>query len=709
MDRIFKHSLFVALLLLLMSLPVICQAKPLTGRFIVEPEKRAVFPNQSFFKKLGLHTLPYNPSDVADTYDHAGSYSPPDDKQHNPDSYRERTTLIEWISWQWLFASRLLVGYERILIPQDGSLSPAPYSWLPREVVAVVAVAWLLKSYWNHNPPLFKPIEEQKTTSMLTQWDYPFVTFTMMLDSGHNQQPNSSSESSGQNTPRATTHPASSFTSLLRSGSAGGNGGPQTHTHNLGLNCFVFPCNGVCSFRSSTDSREPTEWSLNSSESSCHHLAHGLCLGCTANLNPSDTEGPQQSPPFDMLDYLFDIEIQCVSDQPLQRQSHGIVGNTVTNSNSIDGIFSDKTSSDSVSTGATCKTGTTGQLSCDVIIVGEDNRTRRCGKMCKSTKALSAHRSRYHTGQKICNEIVTREDSQPHYCGTLCKNAKVLSDHRRRSHAVQRICDETVIGEDGQQIPCRMVCKSAESLSDHKRKDHSAQKACDLIVIGEDGKPRPCETVCKNALSLSTHRSRYHTGQKICDVTVVSEDGQLRACGKICKNNQALSDHKRRDHSTQKTCGLTVIGEDGKPLPCGRVCKNDLSLSSHKSKYHTGQKTCNLPVVSEDGQLRACRKICKNAQALSDHKRRDHSGQQTCDVTVVGVDGQPRPCGTVCKTAVALSNHKRKSHTKQPTCALEVVGGDSQPPPCEKVYKNDQALENHKRRHRKRKYAYVNQ
>ncbi|WP_257281462.1 MULTISPECIES: hypothetical protein [unclassified Endozoicomonas] len=499
--------------MLLLTCYFVCQAHPLTSRFVVELDQKTGSPNQSFSIKPDQHKLPCNPPDVVDTDGYSKSASLPENKRHKLYSYGVKTTIIVSISWQLLFATHLLVGHKLILTAKDTPLCPSSYSWLLVEMVVIVG--WLLKNYWPPDSPLFNLIEEQVTTPILTKWDHAAIT--IMLNSAANQQSQQPSESSGLQAPKTTPSLISSFTGQLYSDSGDGNEGPQQQSHTLGLNCFVFPCNGVCSFRPSPDSIELAEWSLNSLESSCPHLAYGQCLRCIANFDPSDTEDSQQMP-FDMLDYLFGMERQSAFGELFESQSHGIDDNPANRRNAVcgtasdgvasDGVASDGVASDSMSTETTCSTAPTGQLICDTTVIGKNG--------------------------------------QPQRSGTVCENATVLAFHKMPAHGGQKTCDMIVIGKDGQPRPCGAVFISTRTLSVHKRNIHSGQKVCDVTVVGDDGKPRPCGKVFKGSQAISDHKRRSHTGPQACDMIVVGEDHQRRPCGMICKNIRALSDHKRR-------------------------------------------------------------------------------------------------------------------------------------------------------------------
>ncbi|WOG26944.1 hypothetical protein [Endozoicomonas sp. 8E] len=556
---------------------IICQARPLTRRFIVELEQNADFPDQHFSIKHDWHTLSDSPSDIVDKQGCAEHGLPSHKKRHKSYSCAVKTTFIESISWQWLYTTNLLIAYELILTIKNNSPHPNPYSWLPLE--AVITVSWLLKSYWNPNSPLFNLIEQKKAMQ-----EHPFAITTMMAGSEHDPQQTTPSESSGQSVPQAITFPKGYFTQLLYSDSADGNENPQQHSHTLGLNCFLHPCNDVCQFRQSSDSSpgEVLDCEKSSADhtgatpeqGSCSHLASTHCYRC----------------------------------------------------NSKDGL-----ASVSEDTGEAHTTDTAGQTTCNVIVPGKNGQQRPCGKVCKNARALSVHKRKIHSGQQTCNETVAGKDGQLRPCGKVYKCAKALSGHKAKYHTGQKTCVVIVVREDGQKHPCGKIYKCAQALSDHKAKYHTGQKTCVLTVVREDGQPRPCGRVCKNSQALMDHKRKVHTGQQTCDVTVVTEHGQQRPCGKVCKNAQSLSSHKSKVHSGQQTCDLIEVGKDGEQQACGKVFKNTNSLSTHKTIYHTGQKTCSMTVIGEDGQQRPCRKVCKNAIDLSNHKR-THRKRRPVDV-----------------------------------------------------------------------------
>ncbi len=517
--------------------------------------------------KFDQQTLPDKLSQIPDKKGYSEPDLLSDSKPPRPDSGEMKTTIIEPVTWQWLYDTNLLIAFELVLNTIDTSLCSNPHSGITVKVAA--AVASLLKSDWNPDSPTFNSMETRGVSQ-----DHPFAITTMMPGSGHNQQPNPSSESSGQEAPKALSQPIGYFTSLLYSDSGGNNGVPEQQPHTLGLNCFVHLCHGACQFRQSSglsDSRAPDceESSKGPTvatpgQNSCPHLTNRYCSICKP----------------------------------------------------VNGV-----ALDSMVVGTIDKNVPAGQAICNLIIFGEDGQLLQCGKVLKDAKSLSRHIGNSHSGQKICDLTVVGEDSQPQPCGSVCKNAQALQNHKRRDHTTQQTCDVPVIGRDGLQRPCGSVCRNAAALATHKSGQHTGKKTCDVTVIGEGGQPRPCGKACRNAAYLYIHKSGQHTGLKTCNVTVIGEDDQSRPCGKTCKNVQALTNHKNRDHTGQQTCDVTVVRKDGQPQPCGKIFRNAKALLEHKSGYHTGQQTCDVTVVGEEGQQQPCGKVCKNAKALSNHKR----------------------------------------------------------------------------------------
>ncbi|WOG26962.1 hypothetical protein [Endozoicomonas sp. 8E] len=643
----------------------------MTSRFIVEFEQNGGFPDQSF------SITPYTSSDIADTNGYTGSSSLPDEKRHWSGIYGVKPTLIESISWQWVYTTNLLIAYELILTTQDTPLRANPYTWLPVE--AVFAVGLLLKNYWSPNSPLFKPVEQQ-AASMLRHWDQPFASMITMFGSGHNQQQGQHSESSSQQAPKATTQPGGYFINHLYSVSGEGKRNPQQESHTLGLNCFVDPCRGICQFRPSASSRRLAESPLNleksstgptgaiPGQSSCPPLAIKHGLSCTGYYDSVNTTEPQKKPPAKTLNDRFSFQFQCTSGQTFlpqthQAQPHDVKDNPTNSSNHALSMNAGKAQSNSDqplhdnAPRHKCLSITDDDL---VIVNGLLNL--RDHSLLKKTRNSCARKPfRRPAGASKTQQITGSpqlDHNPPHISRTGREQVTNLSG--------QKICNATVVTKNGLQQPCWKVCMNTSALSIHKSKYHTGQKNCIDTVIGVDGQPQPCGRVFKHANALSDHRRREHTKQKTCAEVVAGEDGQTQSCGKIFKNTYALTHHKRTLHSGQKTCPVAVIGEDGQLRPCGRIFKNAESLSSHKCKYHTGQKTCDVTVFGKDNQQQPCGSVFNSLQALSDHRRRNHSSKKICDETIIGKDGTRQQCWTICQNAKAFSDHKRRHRKRKP-------------------------------------------
>ncbi len=581
---------------------VVCQAVPLTERFIVELKQNSVFPNHSFSIKRHLPVFPGHLPRITDTNIYAESDSPPYNKRHRFVSYRVKRSIIKSISWQFLYLSHLLAGYELTVITKELSLCSTPYSWLPVEV---------------------------------------------MFGSGHTQQPSRLSESSGEQASGATNEHTGMFRSPLHSDSGDGNRGPHQPQHTLDLNCFISPCLGVCSLRPSSRSRESAEWPLNFIESS-KNPSHSVSSGAVNATDPDGStncdETMQRNLPTPPDDWIIingllklaghnqakETGISCTPahlTNPAGTSSSGCLP-------SGEATHREKARSNHM------RRDRTGPKICSLTLVGQNGQQRPCGKACKNTRALADHRRITHSSEQTCYTTVAREDRRQRQCRKVFKNSKSLSSHKSREHSGQQTCAVTVIGDEGQPQQCGTVCKNAKGLSFHKRREHSVQKTCSVAVVGEDGQQRPCGKVCKNPQSLSSHKSREHSGPQICNIPIVGEDDQPLPCRTVCKNASILSDHKRREHSGQQTCDLNVIGEDGQLRPCGTVRKNIRSLADHKRRAHSEQQTCDLIIDGEDGQLLPCGKVCKNRLALADHKRR-YRKHKSCDLTQSG-DPSPR-------------------------------------------------------------------
>ncbi|WOG27114.1 hypothetical protein [Endozoicomonas sp. 8E] len=207
---------------------------------------------------------------------------------------------------------------------EDNPLKSTPHSWLPLEVLVVID--WHLKRFWNQDSALFNPIELQ-AAPLLTQRGQPSATITIMFGSGYDQPQHQPTKSSDQQSPPATSQRTVFFSAPLNIDCGGGNRHPQQNLHSLDLNCYVYPCNGVCKYRPSPNSRTLDEWSLNSLErstdqgektpglSSCPHLANGYCFSCIGHFDPLNTTDFQQKLSFGTLRGLPDIQLQCVSGE----------------------------------------------------------------------------------------------------------------------------------------------------------------------------------------------------------------------------------------------------------------------------------------------------------------------------------------------------------------------------------------------------------
>ncbi|WP_422136880.1 hypothetical protein [Endozoicomonas sp. ALD040] len=269
-----KQLFFTTLLLPLLLLSVICQAESLTTRFLVEHAQLY----QSFSIKCALNSLQYTPSGDADTNDYAWATFPPDDQLRRLVVYGRKKNFIESISWRLLFTINPLVAYELILAKGDTASSGKPYSWITAE--AFVAVSWLLKSYWNSDSLLFKPMDQLEASQ-----DDSFAITTLMLPGQKQQQSDQQkppSESSGHQASGTSTRVSGSITSRLSSGSGGGKEDPEQNQHTLDLNCYVGSCCGVCELRQSSDSSEPlvnafpAEHSTFSAVAKAHEVVSGI-------------------------------------------------------------------------------------------------------------------------------------------------------------------------------------------------------------------------------------------------------------------------------------------------------------------------------------------------------------------------------------------------------------------------------------------------
>ncbi|WP_422140006.1 hypothetical protein [Endozoicomonas sp. ALC020] len=605
-------------MLLLALLPVIGQAESLKKCFTVEFQQSKGLPSQSFFIEPDKSTWSDNPSDFAETSSYARPDLSTDSIRHKNNSYRVKTTIIESISWQRLYATNLLVAYELTLTTRCTPPTPTAYSWLLIETV--LAVDWMLKSVWNPDSPLFKPIELQPS-SILTQGGHIFAITTVEPGSGQGQQQGQLSQLADQQTKQPTRQTASAMSHALYSCPGDGNGDSKQHSHTLGLDCFVHPCHGVCRLRTSSD---PT-----------HSMTTGTaCADPVVSLRdevPTPGNLPASTEDLIIVEGLLSLskykphEETEISFTPVHITFPMAISATRQTTGSPQWDQSPPRLS---RTGTRQVTDHSGNRTCYETLSGDNGQQRPCGKICKSTSALKVHKSRYHSGK--------------------------------------RSCYTAVVGEDGGKRQCGKICINAQALWEHKKRDHSERQICDVTVVKKDGKQGPCGKIYKNVPTLSIHKSRYHTGQRTCQLTIVREDGQQRSCGKVCNNLQALTDHKKRDHTGRQTCDSRVVKMDGQQRLCGKVCQNARTLLDHKRNTHSGPKTCDLTVVGQDGPPQQCGKIFKSSQALSTHKSRFHSGRKSCDSTVVGEDGQSQPCGKVCISAKALSNPERIHRKRKP-------------------------------------------
>ncbi|WOG26994.1 hypothetical protein [Endozoicomonas sp. 8E] len=573
--------------MLTLPLSVACHAEPLKRRFVIDLEQGAGFPNRSYSTSHDQHRSSVNPSVIAGANGYPESEFPAYYKRQRHYSYRVKTTLIESISWQLLYAANLLVAFELYLTSKDIRFRTTPYSSLPIE--EIVAVCWLFKSYWNPDSMLFNPMKQQELRQ-----DEPF-TISTMTGSGHDQQQGQLSESSGQQTSQDTRQTTSSSTSTRYScsGQGNGNGDSQQHSHTLGLVCFVHPCRGVCKFRSSPDDE--------------HSMRTGGAYTATDGPNHDD------APMLGNLPATADDLI--IINGLLILRGHGLHrGNR---------ISSTITHSPSLIEASEIQQATTGS--------SRSGQSPPRHSRTVTVQDLPDHKNRVHSGQPTCDETVVEENGQQRPCGRLCKNVRALSQHKRRIHSGQKTCNMTVIGEDGQQRPCAKVCNNFKALLNHKSSHHTGQKTCQLPLVGKDSQQRSCGKLCRSARALSDHKSKYHSGQKTCDMNLIGKDGQPEPCWAVCRNTRALIAHRNRFHRVQETCDVTVVGENNQPQPCGAGFENARALSNHKISFHSRQLICDVTVVRKDGKQRPCGMACKNAKGLSNHKRA-HRKRKPVDV-----------------------------------------------------------------------------
>ncbi|WOG27054.1 hypothetical protein [Endozoicomonas sp. 8E] len=661
--------------------------------------------------------MPDSLSEIADKNSYAGSTSPPDKKRQKLYGSAVATTLFYSITWQWLYVTNLLTGFE--LTVKDATLSTFPYSWRLSE--AVIVLGWLLKSYWNPDSPILKPteqlnlIEQQEVTSMLTQRESSFATTIAVLGSGYDQTQDRPSEPPAHQAPQTTTRTKGHLTHLPNYDSGEDNRDPQQHSHTLGLTCFVHPCHGVCRLRSASDGRGPDDWPLDFEEnstgltgatpgqSSCSHSANQHCNSCMGYFKSEEVPDSQEKSLLELLNDCSGIQHLLDSDPLSELLTYDIGGNPADGIDSVDGVAQDE---------ATCSTGSAkvfhhelrmpgnltptadfaanndslyllsllGEIGVSIshsetlVVTSESSHSNQCQTdFCQTgtVESESDQKIRDHSNQMTYDVNIVREGGQLRPCGAVRKNAQSLRSHKGSHQTGKRTCNMTVIGEDGQPHTCGTVWPNAKTLYNHKRSFHSGKKTCQRTLVGKDGQPRPCEKVCKSATALSDHITRSHSGQKTCYLTLVTKDGLQYPCGAVCNSAAALSDHKRRCHGEQHTCDATVVRKDGLSQLCGKLYNNIGALRRHKSANHSGQKTCDLTEVKEDGQRRPCGLVCKNIQALRDHKRKHHTGPQICDLTVIGINGESQPCRKVCSSSKSLADHRRRKHLKRKSVTIK--------------------------------------
>uniref|UniRef100_UPI002149586F hypothetical protein n=1 Tax=Endozoicomonas sp. ONNA1 TaxID=2828740 RepID=UPI002149586F len=379
------------MLFLILLSSVVCQAEPWKEYFIVDFEQKSVFPNQNFSIKLSQHILPGNSSDIAATSGQTRLDSTPDETR----DYRAKTTIIDSISWLSLSATHLPSSYELTLTTKDASASTNPYSWLPAEVF--IAVGWLLKNYWSYSPS-FNPIEQQEVSQ-----DHPFASITVVPGPTNNQPSYQSSESSWQQTPKTTSQPSGSFTSLHQcAGTGDGKRGPQQPLHSLGLHCFVLPCRGICAFRPLSDSRGPTEWLLNSAESSASNPTLSMSAEAVFTNGPTellkDNVTKQGNVPFTADDWLIVNGLLNLSGQSLIKE----IGISPTPTHLTRPV----------------ETSPSGYLP--------------SGRAAYYQHTLTSHKKKDRIRQKICDVTVDGKDGQQRPCEKVYKSVRALEDHKRR-------------------------------------------------------------------------------------------------------------------------------------------------------------------------------------------------------------------------------------------------------------------------------------
>ncbi len=404
-DRVFRKPLSAGLMLLLLSLPAICQAESFKRGFVVELQQDESSPTGSFSILQDPHTLMSTPSYLTDINDYAEAILPPEEKADRL-GCGVKTSLFESISWKLIYATHFLVAYELIITTSDAMLSAKPYSGVPAE--ALVAVGSLLQSYWNTDSPLFNPIGQLQASQ-----DDPFVITTMMLPGRGQQQsqqksqePNQPSASPGQQASHSTTLLKATLT--YRSGSGDGNKGPEQQQHTLGLNCHVDSCNGVCKLRQSSDSGESSEErSLNAAETPTNQTA----------VTPEQSK--QYARMGDLIQALHDLQpyaltasfIKPENEPQEQRRAYK---------------KQPKRLHSTVSSLNRRRSSLFEQHHCNETVVRADGKEHRCDRVSVSASALKRHKKRFHTGSQTYDEPALGEDDQQQSCGTTFENCEQL-------------------------------------------------------------------------------------------------------------------------------------------------------------------------------------------------------------------------------------------------------------------------------------------
>ncbi|WOG25836.1 hypothetical protein [Endozoicomonas sp. 8E] len=404
-DRVFRKPLSAGLVLLLLTLPALCQAESFKRGFVVELQQDGSSPTGSFSILQDPHTLLSTPSYLTDINDYAEAILPSEDKTDKL-GYGVKTSLFDSISWQLIYATHFLVAYKLVMITSDATLRTKLYSGVPAE--AFVAVGTLLQSYWNTDSPLFNPIGQLEASQ-----DDPFVITTMMLP-GHGQQqsqqksqePNQPSASPGQQASHSTRLLKATLT--YRSGSGDGNKGPGQQKHTLGLNCHVDTCNGVCKLRQSSDSSESSEeGSLNAAETPTNHTT-----GTTE-------QGMQCARMDDLIQALHDLQPHALTSSFIKPENEPREQRRAQKKQP-------KRLHSTVSSLNRRRSSLFEQHHCNETVVGADGKEHRCDRVSVSASALKRHKKRFHTESQTCDEPAVGEDDQQQPCGTTLENCEAL-------------------------------------------------------------------------------------------------------------------------------------------------------------------------------------------------------------------------------------------------------------------------------------------